>query len=454
MRARQEVLRILETALSLASEGVDEAEVALAGGDLGVTRFVDNQIQPAAQRSVETLSVRLRAKGQVVRVSTTDLATAGIKQTVMQARSIVGRLPEAQVPAPAFPSPQNYVEIEAYDPEIEMMRSLERAAIVGRAVVEAHKAHLSASGVMMARRGSVGFDGTLVPYALANTRGLLAYHPETRAAFRVRMRSKRGVTGFAEAESCSAEALNIERLVSMARDRATVGGSLRALSPGDYEAVLEPAAVAALLRFLGLTCGASSYHAGSSFLSGRLGQTIVDARITLLDDFAHPLHRGCPFDVEGVAKQPVTIIEAGVARSPVRSWLSASSFESATGHQLRDGQFGDYEGAQHLVLRGGDETLADLIANVKDGVLITRLSEVQLVDAPTLRVFGMTRGVLEVQGGEVVGPAKDLAFEVDVLDLLNRVDGLTNEVWADGAVVPAMRVSGFRLAASDRTTPQ
>ncbi|MBK8014238.1 MAG: TldD/PmbA family protein [Deltaproteobacteria bacterium] len=450
MRARQEVLRILETTLSLASEGVDEAEVALAGGELGVTRFVDNQIQPAAERSTETISVRLRAKGQIVRASTTDMSTSGIKQMVTQTRATLGRLPEAKIPAPSFPSPQSYVEIEAYDPEIEMMRSLERAAIVGRAIVEAHKAHLSASGVMMVRRGSIGFEGTLVPYALANTRGLLAYHPETRAAFRVRMLSKRGVTGFAEAESCLAEALSIERLVSIARDRATVAGNPRVLAPGDYEAVLEPAAVAALLRPLASTCGASSYHAGSSFLSGRLGELIVGPEITLVDDFANPLHRGCPFDVEGVAKQPVTIIEAGVARSPVRSWSSSLVFDSSmpTGHQVRDGEFGDYEGAQHLVLRGGDQTLADLIANVKDGVLVTRLSEVQIVDAPTLRVFGMTRGVLEVKGGEVVGPAKDLAFEIGVLDLLKRVEGLTNEVWADGSVVPAMRVRGFRLAAS------
>ena len=68
MRAKEEAFRILEAALSLASSGVDEAEVALAGGTLGRTRFSDNQVQPAQEVAREVVSLRAAVSGRIGRV--------------------------------------------------------------------------------------------------------------------------------------------------------------------------------------------------------------------------------------------------------------------------------------------------------------------------------------------------------------------------------------------------
>ena len=79
--------------------------------------------------------------------------------------------------------------------------------------------------------------------------------------------------------------------------------------------VLEPAAVADFIQDMSwISFGALLVQEGRSFLSGKMGQKVMGENITLRDDPYHPLHRGSPFDAEGMPTRPTTIIERGVAR--------------------------------------------------------------------------------------------------------------------------------------------
>jgi predicted Zn-dependent protease len=186
VREKEEAFRILEAALSIASTGVDEAEVSLRGGGMGLVPFADNQIHPASQIACERLSVRLCRGGQWARVSTSDFSTAGITAAAQQARSELDRLPEVSG-REALPVPQGYAEVDAFDHETAHMHVLERTALAARAITAAHRAGVVASGWVAVTRGALDRDGFPGVYAVANTRGLLAYHPATRAELEVRM---------------------------------------------------------------------------------------------------------------------------------------------------------------------------------------------------------------------------------------------------------------------------
>ena len=449
MRAKEEAFRILESALSIASAGVDDAEVSLGGGDLGVTRFADNQIHPSSEHNIESIAVRVAARGRMVTVQTTDLSTNGIKEIAQQAKTRVEHLPEGSETT-GFPEPQNYDFVEAYDPETEATKAIDRTAMASRAIVSALKNQLTASGLVMVRRGVLGLDNQSGVYAVANTRGLLAYHPETRIRYSVSMHRKTGASGWAEDESFTSTAIDPESLVAVATNKALVGGEPRELRAATYPAVLEAAAVGELVRWIGLLAGGLRARTGGSFFSDRKqGDRLTSDSITIIDDHSHPLHRGVPFDLEGVARQRVMLIENGKLGSPVYAWDTAAKLEAqATGHKVRHPFYGEMEAAMHLVMEGGDATLSDMIGSLDRGVLVSRFGGMQLLDPRTLELTGVTRdGLFLVQKGEIVAPLVNMRFTVSVLDLLDKVEALGSSVWTRGGVVPPIRVGGLNLHA-------
>lgn len=440
MRAKEEAFRILEAALSIASTGVDEAEVSLGGGDVGMTSFGLNQLGPASEQSHEVLGIRAVKEGRMCRVQTNDLSTGGIKDAAQEARTKVDHLPTA-AKSSGLPEPQSYELTEAYDPETDALRALDRTALVSRAIIPAYKHDLSASGMVAIRRGSIGLDGSPGIYAVANTRGLLAYHPETRVTYSVQMSRGAGRTGFAEDESFTVAGIDPDQLVSTAVKKASIGAEAVSIKAGQYAAVLEPAAVGALIAFIGRTAGAARMAHGASFLSDRLGEKVTGESITIADDYAHPLLRAAPFDVEGVARRRVALIEEGKAAGAVYAWDSAVRFDGEpTGHRCVDGFAGEVERADNLVMTGGDATFSDLLGGLKSGVLIGRIANLSLLDARRLIVTGVTSGgFFLVEKGELVTPLADMRVTVSLLDMLASVDAMTGSTWAEGSVVPAIR---------------
>jgi PmbA protein len=327
-------------------------------------------------------------------------------------------------------------------------------AAVGKAIILAHRQGLAASGFVYTRRGSLGLENQVGVYAIANTRGLLAYHASTGASYSVTMVGPNNWSGWAEDESYTMSALDPEELARTAARKATAGSTTdpSTIGPGRYTTVLEPAAVASLLRFVAMTCGAADMAAERSFLSGTRGQSIAGDNITIYDDHTHPLHRGRPFDVEGVAKKKVVLVKRGVAEGPVYSWASAQKAdEEPTGHRVLDPLLGEREEASNLVLEGGHATLSDLVGSTKSGVLVTRFSDTRIVESRSLMITGVTRdGFFLIENGEIVRPLRNMRFNVSVIDVLNNVEALTAPVWAQGMVVPAAKVHGFRFSAGTK----
>lgn len=453
MRAKEEAFRILETALSVASTGVDDAEVCLGGGDLGLTSFASNQLPPSLEQSQESLTIRVSSRARMCRTETGDLSTHGIQAAAQAARALVEHLPEPKS-ATALPPPQAYWPVDSYDADVEAMSGLDRMAAVGRAVILAHKQNLLASGYFGTRRGSISFDNRAGTYAVANTRGLLAYHAATAATFSVTMVGPTNASGWAEDESFAVNAIDIEELARTASRKAIAGGAgdPSSIEPGRYSVILEPAALSQLLKHLAFTCGAEEMEAERSFLSGTRGQTIAGSNVTIFDDHTHPLHRGRPFDIEGVAKKKVVLIRKGVAEGPVYSFASASKAGvEATGHRVLDPCFGEREAAQNLVVEGGTATLSDLVGSTKSGLLVTRFTETSLIEPRSLQVTGVTRdGLFLIENGEIVSPLRNMRFNVSVIDVLNNVEAMTAPVWSGGLVVPAAKVHGFRFTSGTR----
>jgi predicted Zn-dependent protease len=227
--------------------------------------------------------------------------------------------------------------------------------------------------------------------------------------------------------------------------------------------VLEPYAVADLLLYFAFdSLGALGLLEERSYLSGRIGEQVFDERISIADDALD--QRGLPkaFDFEGQPKQRVELVTNGVARNVVWDRTTAKragSPASTTGHAPPQelAAWGPLPFA--LSLAGGDaQSVDELIDRADDGIYVTRLHYLGIVDPRKGVITGMTRdGTFRIRGGKLAEPLVNLRFTVAVPELLRTVHGLTRDVklvnattyygerYPFGALVPGLATGAFNV---------
>jgi predicted Zn-dependent protease len=337
--------------------------------------------------------------------------------------------------------------VDAFDRITAELSPEAREAEAARAVARCRDAGLEGAGIYETGQGTIGEYGEIDALAIANSRGLFAYHRGTAAAFRVSALSGTA-GGWAARESRRAADIDGAALAARAVEKALRSRDPQTWEPGRYTVVLEPAAVADLLQEMAwISFGALLVQEGRSFLAGKLGQRVMGENVTLRDDPYHPLHRSAPFDSEGMPTQPVTIIERGFAKSPVYDRRTAAKEgRESTGHALPiPNTLGPV--ARNLVLEGGGETLDSLIAGVDRGLLVTRVWYTNVVDPGTVTITGMTRdGLFAIEKGRVTHAVRNFRFNQSVIQLLGQVEAMSAPERVGGVVCPAVRAEGFHMS--------
>ncbi|MEJ7606759.1 MAG: metallopeptidase TldD-related protein [Bryobacteraceae bacterium] len=233
--------------------------------------------------------------------------------------------------------------------------------------------------------------------------------------------------------------------------KALLSKSPTELQPGGYTVILEPAAVLDLVGQIFFDFSGTALADQRSFLNDRLGQKLFGSNINIYDDVNHPLQTGAGFDGEGVPRVPLTLVEAGVAKSVAYSRASAvKAGVKATGHGFPlPNESG--EAPVNIVIAGGDATLEELIASTSIGVLVTRLWYIREVEPYDKVMTGMTRdGTFLIRDGQIAGGIRNFRFNQSVVTMLGNVEALsaTGRTAGEEAfdmVVPAMKVHDFQF---------
>jgi predicted Zn-dependent protease len=269
-------------------------------------------------------------------------------------------------------------------------------------------------------------------------------------------------SGYAEATSWKADELDPAAVAREAAEKAARTRGAVELEPGTHAAVLEPYAFSELLWYFGFSSlGALAFLEGRSYVSGRLGEKLFHESFTLVDDGLDP--RGLPkaFDLEGAPKQRVPLVEAGVAKDVVwdrRTARRAGNGRSSSGHGLAAPAQGFGPLPLNLSVASGDATRDELVARVGEGIYVTRLHYLGVVDPREGIITGMTRdGTFRIEGGKVTKPLVNLRFTTSFPKLVERLVGLGNDVelvnrsdfyderYPFGTLVPTVATQAFTI---------
>ena len=418
----------------------DETEVSIDAVADATTRFANNTIhQNMAEQSL-AISVRTVFDGRTARASTNRFDEESLRAVVAASSEMARQQPKNPELLP-MPGKQKYARVSRYFDETAEATPESRARVVRDVLAPTAKHAQTAAGI---------FSTGAFASVLANSRGLVAEHRQTRAEFSITV-MEQDSSGWAKANAPNVRDINPRDLAESASWRALSTRTPRELPPARYTVILEPSAVLDLLGFLFYDFAATAVQDQRSCLNDRLGKQVFGKNISLWDDVAHPLQTGAPFDGEGMPRQRVALIDRGVPKNLVYSRAAAKrAKKKPTGHGMAlPNEWG--EAPMNLVWQGGESSLQDMIASTDFGVLVTRLWYIREVDPYEKIMTGMTRdGTFLVDRGRIAGGIRNFRFNQSIIEFLNNVELLGPAVRAAGEesfemVIPAMKVRDFHF---------
>jgi predicted Zn-dependent protease len=223
------------------------------------------------------------------------------------------------------------------------------------------------------------------------------------------------------------------------------------VEPGAWTVILEPPAFSEFLALLMQHFSAQALDEGSSFLRAGLDRMYFGENVNIVDDYAHPLAVGMPFDFEGTPKTRVALVESGMARNVVTDayWARKLNLPN-TGHALpAPGEDGPQ--ATNVVVLPGSKSTAQLIAETKRGLLVSRFWYIRTVDQRKATITGMTRdGTFLIEDGKLTHGVRNMRFNQSILEALRNAEFSCELARAGGyvfgMVVPTAKVTGFRFS--------
>jgi PmbA protein len=443
-RARERAVMLSKTALLGLCERIldqstaDQTEVVGFSSTTSLTRYANSAIHQSVVEEDTQLHVRAIIGKRVGCASTNDLSPSALADTTDRAIR-AARVQEEDPDFVSLPVPLPIPETEGYAAATAACSPQQRADAILQ-VIETARAHdLSAAGA---------YSTDVRTIAVANSLGMRAAGRTTRAQLTAVVTSDDS-SGYADAEAEDVSAIDARAVASDATERCLRSRRPVEVEPGDWEVVLDFNAVGDMLTILAyIGLGALEFQEGRSFMSGRIGEAVCAAAVSIWDDALAPDTIRMPFDFEGVPKQKVDLIREGVAAGVVYdSYTAAREGRQSTGHALlAPNPHGPMPTNLHMA--PGDAADDDMLCGIQRGLLVTRFHYTNVVHPVRTVITGMTRdGTFLVEDGQVVAGVKNLRFTQSVLDALKAVTRVSaRRRLAHGCYVPQLLIGRFHFS--------
>jgi predicted Zn-dependent protease len=432
----------------------DECEATLTGGKSGNLRFARNAVSTSGGREVSSLEVQSSFGKKTGTATINEFDDASLEKVVRRAEELAQLAPENPEYV-EFLGAQEYLNPTAYFDSTANIDPAFRADKCGTSIKLCKDKKLEAAGFL---QHDAGFT------ALANTRGLKGYQRTSGVDFSVTVRTPDGRgSGYGICDFNDARKLDTRSVSAVAAEKAARSIEARAIEPGKYTVILEPAASVDLISHLISNLDARQADEGRSFMSKpggetRLGEKLVDERVHIYSDPMNPDAPGAKWAPDGRPRRRVDWVKAGkvVNLGYSRFWAQKKGIDPDKAPPPVGGGFGGgggnraiaaFEGQSGILMDGGNASLNDLIKGVKRGVLVTRLWYIRPVDPQTLLYTGLTRdGTFYVENGEVKYAIKNFRFNESPVIFLNNLEALGKPVRVNGNMIPPMVVRDFTFS--------
>ncbi len=416
----------MEELLEQARKVAEDAEVFSISHTQTDAVFEANRLKHVQARETSGRALRL-IKGGRIGFSASNKAN-GAEELVAMALEMAPFGAEARFQLPPL---EVYPRVEVYDPKMEAVTEEEMVEL-GQSLIDRVRRHTPE--IVCEASVSAG----TISVEILNSRGGRAAYKKSVFGVGIEGVLIRGTdmlfVGDAEsschplADADSVAATTIEQLE---RARVTAAAPV-----GQLPVVFTPHGVAStLIAPLAMAVNGKIVLQGASPLGNRKGEQVFDPRLSIWDDATIDYRPGSRFcDDEGVPSQRTPIIENGVVASFLYDLQTAAlAGTRSTGSASRGLGSLPSPSLTTLVIENGDTSFKDMLADIKEGLVIE-----QLMGASQGNVLGgdFSGNVLlgyMVKDGEIVGRVKDTMVSGNIYEALKEVAAIGSEgEWVGG----------------------
>ena len=436
MLSQEEAKQICDKVMALTK--ADQCEVTLDGNRTGNIRYARNAVSTAGLVEDMQLAVSV-AYGKKQGVATiNEFDDKSLEKVVRRAEDLARLAPENPEFMPTVEK-QAYKASDTYNKNTAEIDPEYRAQVAAYSIENCRKNKLVAAGF---------FNDSTTFETVANSNGAFGHQASTSLDFTLTVRTEDGRgSGWVKRDAADAKKFDAREASDIAIEKALRSVEAKALEPGRYTVILEPAATSELLGDMFTAFGARSADEGRSFLSkkgggNRLGEKLFDEQVNIWADPWNPDVPVLPWDSNSLmARERMDLIKDGRVNA-----LDYSRFWAQKMGKRATATPGN------IIMAGTNKSLEELIANTKKGVLVTRTWYIRMVDPQSVLLTGLTRdGTFYIENGKIKHPIKNFRFNESPVTMLNNIEEVGKPVIISGdevpfqMLIPPMKIRDFNF---------
>jgi PmbA protein len=384
-------------------KGADAADAAYVGERSQGVSVRLGALEDVHRSEGEEIGLRVFVGQRNATISSSDLSRQALDTLVERGLAMAAEAPEDRFAGLApeellFRGDPAHLDLDdGGDPDPaqlkERARIAEDAARSVEGVTNSNGGSASASASVFAFATSHGFSGVTRATGYSNSVSVVA----GEGASMQRDYAWHSARHLADLESP-------DQIGARAAERAVARTNPVSIKPGVMPVLFDPRVATTLLGHFVAAISGSAIARKASFLLDALDTQLFGRGITIHDDpFRQRGLRSRAFDGEGLPATPTELVNDGV----LTTWLADSAAArqlgiQPTGHAVRGVSGSPGAGPSNLYLAPGPRTREEMIADIRDGILVTELIG-QGVNGVTGDYSRGAAGFL-ITGGEI-GPA-------------------------------------------------
>jgi PmbA protein len=441
-QAQDRVAALIDLARRAGADGAD----AVYGGSSSESVQVRLGLLEDVERSEsEHLDLRVFVGNRSASIGSSDLSDAALKELAARAVDMARAAPEDRF---AGLAPHDLLTRGPF-PDLDIADPVEPSpAQLREAALACEDAARAVAGVTNSEGGAASASARV--FALATSHGFAEATSGTGRALSATVVAGEGADMQRDYAWRSAhhadDLLPPEAIGRLAGERAVKRLNPGRVKSGAMPVVFDPRIGGSLIGHLIGAMAGSAIARRASFLLDKDGAQIFAKGITIADDPLRP--RGLnsrAFDGEGLPTAPRKLVEDG----RLTGWLMDSAAArqlggQPTGHAVRGAGGAPGVSPSNVHLAAGAASVADLIADIADGVYVT-----ELIGHGVNGVTGdYSRGAsgFRIVNGEIAGPVAELTVAGNLTDMFAQLSVASDLEWHRSLNVPTIRIDGMMIA--------
>jgi PmbA protein len=430
----------MDRILSLAQKHAEAAEVFQVSSEETLAHFEANRLKQLQTSQSTSVALRIIKNGRIGYATAT--ASGSAKDLVAAA------VETAAFGSPAkfeLPGAQSYPEVGVFDSGVSAVAT-DDIIRLGEAMVAAVTAHTP--GILC----DASVERGVISVRLLNSRGAQTSYRKSFFSLSIEGTLIEGTDMLfvGEGDSSCRPLTDTKKVTNVVLRQLDLAKNRAKAPTRSLPVIFTPDGVGVLMMPLMSAFNGKTVFEGASPLGDKVGQPVFDKAFSLHDDPTIPYRPGSrPCDDEAVPSRRTPLVSRGIVKGFLYDLRTAGlAGKKSTGNGNRGGGAPPSPSPSALVVTPGKTTFADMVADIKEGLVVE-----QLIGAGQGNMLGgdFSGNVLlgyKIENGKLVGRVKDTMVSGNVYQVLKNIPAIGSESkWVGGMLyTPPIYCQGLSVS--------